>query len=235
MLRDRARASNPIPSGALPSNTRREVLLLLKKRGGLTAEQAGEALSITAVGARAHLAALEREGVVQCLRQRQRVGRPVHVYRLTERAQEFFPHSYRELATDILEALESQFGEDAVVQLFQRRTEREEAVYRERLEGKGFEERVRELAAVLDEHGYLTELQQEEDGSYLIVEQNCAIEGVARRFGHACLSELDLLRELLPEAEVTRQQHVLGGDLHCAYRITLRDRQARAHSAAAGA
>lgn len=222
MVRNRELLATPILRDALPSSMRRHVLLLLKKRGGLTAKQVGADLNITSVGARAHLAALERDGLVDCVRRRRPVGRPVHVYQLSTPAQELFPHTYRELATDILEDLESLFGLEAVEQLFQRRVEREEAIYRRRLEGKSFEERVRELARLQDEQGYLAELFPQDDGSFLMVEQNCAVEGIARRFGMPCLTELELFRDLFPDADITRQQHMLSGDLHCAYRITKR-------------
>jgi predicted ArsR family transcriptional regulator len=38
-------------------------------------------------------------------------------------------------------------------------------------------------------------------------------------FRAACGSELIFLQAVLPDAEVTREQHMMGGDSTCAYRI----------------
>ena len=42
------------------------------------------------------------------------------------------------------------------------------------------------------------------DGSYLVTEHNCAILGVAQRYGLACSTEIEFLREALPDAAVER-------------------------------
>ena len=51
-----------------------------------------------------------------------------------------------------------------------------------------------ELTRILDEDGYLADAERLDDGSWRIVEHNCAILGVAARYGQACSSELEFLR-----------------------------------------
>jgi predicted ArsR family transcriptional regulator len=43
--------------------------------------------------------------------------------------------------------------------------------------------------------------------------------GVALRYRHACSSELDFLQAALPNAEVTRIAHRIGGGHVCAYLV----------------
>ena len=88
-----------------------------------------------------------------------------------------------------------------------------------RLEGKSFDGRVRELAAILDEDGYLTAVEELDDGSYVLQEHNCAILGVAQLTQMPCAAEIDFLRDALPDASVERVAHMLGGQHRCAYRI----------------
>jgi DeoR family suf operon transcriptional repressor len=54
---------------------------------------------------------------------------------------------------------------------------------------------------------------------YRIVEHNCAIWAVAQRYGQACTSEVDFIRDVLDGARVERVAHMVAGERHCAYEI----------------
>ena len=69
--------------------------------------------------------------------------------------------------------------------------------------------KVAELAAILDEDGYLASYEQLGRDHYVVVEHNCAIAAVANRYGQACTSEIDFIRAVLPEADVTRISHMV--------------------------
>ena len=79
---------------------------------------------------------------------------------------------------------------------------------------------VDELTRILDEDGYLASWEATGDGSFVIVEHNCAIWAVASRYGQACASELDFIATVLPDARVERTQHMVEGAKRCAYRVT---------------
>ena len=103
--------------------------------------------------------------------------------------------------------------------VFTRRGEARVERSAERLSGLGFDGSIEELTRILDEDGYLAQCQREADGSWLVVEHNCAILDVARRYGTACASELAFLRAAMPHASVDRIKHKMAGDFVCAYRI----------------
>src|SRR5205807_10442645 len=88
-----------------------------------------------------------------------------------------------------------------------------------RLAGRSFDERVCELTRILDEDGYLADYERLDDGTWRIVEHNCAILGVAAKYGQACSSEIGFLREALPDAEIERTHHMMAGAHMCAYEI----------------
>ena len=52
-----------------------------------------------------------------------------------------------------------------------------------------------------------------------MTEHNCAILSVAREFPHACSSEIEFIRALLPDATVERTTHMMAGDHSCSYEI----------------
>jgi predicted ArsR family transcriptional regulator len=207
-----------VVSIAAPSSTtRRAILLVLKRQGEARAEDLATALGITPSAVRQHLTGLVAEGLVALREQRGRAGRPRFFYSVTAQAEPLFPKAYGGLANELLQfADEDEPG--MVDRMFARRRERRVEAARSRLAGKPFEERIAELSRILDEDGYLAEVETA-DGVWWIVEHNCAILDVAQRYGQACASEIGFLREVMPDAEIDRVSHMAGGDHRCAYRV----------------
>src|SRR5512137_838616 len=117
-------------------STRRQILDLLKKRGGMTAKDLGEALGITSMAVRRHLSALERDDLISAATVRRPMGRPTYVYSLTALADDLFPKNYPQLMIGLLEDIKALDGEEKIDQLFLRREERLYAAYAPRMEGK---------------------------------------------------------------------------------------------------
>lgn len=211
-------APAPTPSlGSLPT-TRRALLVALKKRGEASAEDLALELAITVSAVRQHLAGLVGDGLVAHRAERGRPGRPRHRYHLTEAGESLFPRRYGDLANELLAYVEDEDPE-LVERVFERRRVRRVEQARERLAGLGFGPRVEELARILDEDGYLAQVERTDDGAWRIVEHNCAILSVALRYGTACGTELSFLREVLPDATVDRVAHMVAGSHHCAYEV----------------
>src|SRR5205823_515457 len=135
-------------------------------------------------------------------------GRPHHLYRLSDKGDGLFPRRYSTLATDLLTELEEESPE-LLARMFERRRQRRVERAKARLADRPLVKQVAELTAILDEDGYLAELVALDDGRYRIVEHNCAILAVAARYGAACTTELEFLREVLPTAKVDRVAHLL--------------------------
>ena len=207
------------------SSTRREILRLMRISGGRTAQQLAAQLGITSMGVRRHLMTLERDGLVRVQTQRQPAGRPTFVYNLTEEGNDTFPRNYHVLASQILDAARARSGGAKVEDLFAGRTDQLVAQYEPRMRGKELAGRVQELAKIQDENGYMTVWEQV-DGGYLLREQNCAIYRVACRFQEACNYEIELFHRLL-DAEITRVEHQVKGDLACTYLVREKRRGAR--------
>ena len=207
--------------------TRRQILESLKKRGELTADELSNQLQLTTSGVRQHLVALTSDGLVAHRQVREGPGRPRHCYHLTAAADALFPRAYSDLTNELL-GYASDDDPELVERLFDRRRKRRVEDAKRRLKGKSFEEKVEELASILDEDGYLADFQPRPDGDgFLITEHNCAILGVARRYGQACSSEIGFLREALPEAKIERIQHMIAGAHSCAYEVTPKRRKRR--------
>jgi predicted ArsR family transcriptional regulator len=212
------RATQPVP---------RAILLRLRTGGPASPGILASAIGASRTGVLAHLRDLEAAGLVQREAVRHGVGRPRHVYDVTDAAQDLFPTGYDGLAAGLLEAVEAVGGEALLRQVLAARR----GLMRDRIEdriaarlpaGAPLADRVRELAAVQDEQGYLADAHVEADGSVCLVEHNCAILRAAAGRPIACAEELDLFADVL-DARVVRTSHIPAGDRSCTYRISPRE------------
>jgi len=198
--------------------TREQIVALLRRQGQMTAAELSDALGIGAVGVRQHLALLERDELVHIAGVRRGMGRPSHLYALTPAAEALFPKRYDRIAMDALAFVEASGGAAAIDRLFDARRESLADQYRPRLEGKSRAEQVAELAAILNEQGYMCEWSQVDDETFVLTEHNCPIDCVAREYHQACEQEIALYQDILG-VPIERTQTIAAGEDCCCYRI----------------
>jgi DeoR family suf operon transcriptional repressor len=203
--------------------TRRTILRTLKRCGEARAEELASTLEVTPSAMRQHLTALSAEGLVTHHQLKGSPGRPKHVYHLTAAAEGLFPKAYGELTTELLDYVQE--ADPALVEsIFAKRRQRRIEGAVARLAGKSFPERVAEMGRILDEDGYLAEVEPldgdgADAGGFRITEHNCAILSVASKYGQACSSELEFIRAALPDADIDRVKHMMAGAYVCAYEV----------------
>jgi len=219
--------ASPMPSPGSPSALRREILVRLRREGPASPDQLATAIGASRTGVLQQLRALEGTGFVSRQTVRHGVGRPRHLYDITAEAQELFPTNYGGLAAGLVSAINAVGGDALVEQVFiARRRQIGDRVRRELDDRIGaaapMAERVRALAVIQDEQGYLADALLGTDGTIRLREHNCAILDVARGESAACEAELEMFREVLG-ADVVRETHIASGDRCCTYRIVAPD------------
>lgn len=198
--------------------TRQKILFLLKKTGGLTNDALSRMIQITPMGVRQHLLSLEREGFVCYETVRHGVGRPIFVYKLTEKANDWFPSSYEKFAQQILRLVESREGRYRVDQLFQWRKESLLEHSRALLgDVQSLKDKVLLFSKSLRQGGYLVELEQNGSG-FILRQYNCPIRAISKDFPEACHYELEMYREIMGTA-VHRSQCLAENGTSCEYLI----------------
>jgi predicted ArsR family transcriptional regulator len=188
------------------------LLDLLKLRGPLNAPALAALLGVNPTAVRQQLAVLQREGLVASAVQRRRVGRPTHLWSLTPKAEALFPQAYGPFALSLLRQIRDMDGDGKVARLFARRTRELLVAYRRRLEGKSTEEKMRELARIRDEEGYMARAQ-----GRTLAEHHCPIAAIAREFPEVCRYEKQLFEEVL-RLGLDRVEHLASGGRACVYR-----------------
>lgn len=89
-------------------------LIALLRRDTRTVDDLASALNLTDNAVRAHLATLERDGIVrQCgVRRDGSVGKPAFAYELTADAEQFFPKPYATVLNEMLDVLDGEVSPD---------------------------------------------------------------------------------------------------------------------------
>lgn len=205
---------------------RREILVLLRQAGPSSPDQLAARLGASRTGVLQQLRALEATQLVSRRTERHGVGRPRHLYDVTADAQGLFPSNYDGLAAGLLAAIDAVGGVELIERVFETRRRQVSERVRSRLAERlplnaPLVDRVRELAVIQDELGYLCSAEVEPDGTIRLREHNCAIFQVAAGTTSACRTELELFREVLG-AEVVRETHIAAGDRCCTYRVVAR-------------
>jgi predicted ArsR family transcriptional regulator len=101
----------------LAGSTRGAMLGLLR-RSRHTISELAATLGITDNAVRTHIAALQRDGLVEQTGVRRDVrGKPAHVFELTDSAEELFPKAYATVLREVIRELERREGPEAVESL----------------------------------------------------------------------------------------------------------------------
>lgn len=216
-------ADGAVANGHAAPTLRRDIVVLLREVGPCSPDQLATHLGASRTGVLQQLRALEAAQLVMRRTERHGVGRPRHLYDVTPDAQDLFPSNYDGLAASLLTAIEAIGGTDLIDEVFEARRRQATGLMQRRLAERlapdaPLSDRVRELATIQDELGYLARIQVDADGTIRLVEHNCAIFEVAREQERACQAELELFGEVLG-ADLVREHHIAAGDRCCTYRV----------------
>lgn len=175
------------------SSTRGRVVQLLR-RGEASVNDLARALELTDNGIRAHLATLERDGLVETAGKRPGIRKPETLYRLTTDAEGLFPKAYHVLTNTILALLRERASSEALHELLENVGRALSNRYPEKRELSP-ETRVVRAIEALHSMGGLAEMEME-NGSFLIRGHACPLAAVVREHPEACAIAEAMLSEL---------------------------------------
>jgi len=197
------------------------VLLILKMRGPQTATSIGEALNVTGEAARQRLVRLAEAGLVSAKSIPAGVGRPSQYWELTPSGYARFPDTHADLTVRILDIVREKLGPRALDVIVDTREVETKRTYAAAMAGlAGLRERVERLAHLRSREGYMASWRQDDDGSFVLMEDHCPICAAATTCQALCRAELNVFRAILgKDAIVERSEHLLAGARRCVYTI----------------
>jgi predicted ArsR family transcriptional regulator len=164
------------------ATTRGRVISLLRT-GPQTVNELAASLELTDNAVRTHLAALERDGLIEQAGVRRAIGKPAHVYRLTGEIEALFPKAYSTILSGVLAAIREERG-SAGLEEFLRRVGHE-AGEQARVEDLDLPERIVVALKVLANLGGLGEIEDRED-AFVIRGYSCPMGAIVGRNPEAC-------------------------------------------------
>ncbi len=198
------------------------ILFLLKTKGPQTANTLATMLEMTSMGARQHLQNLQKELLVESFQQSVGVGRPKKSWRLTGKADNYFPETHAYMTIGLIDSIQKTFGKNGLKKIISQRDEKIFADYQSKLKNcKALRGKLAQLTQIRNAEGYMAEYEDCGDGSYLFIENHCPICAAATKCQQFCLSELRLFNNLFAKDDVVfkRESHIISGARRCAYRV----------------
>ncbi|HEX6038660.1 helix-turn-helix transcriptional regulator [Longimicrobium sp.] len=200
----------------LLSSTRGQIISLLRRAPAAVGELAG-ALGLTDNAVRAHLAAMERDGLVEQRRGPVRgVGKPAQLYALTPAADALLPKAYAPVLGVLLQTLGERMGPDELAGLL-REVGRRAGAGRGR-EGADVRMRIEAAYGVLGEMGGVAEIE-EADGAVTIRGFSCPLAALVPGHPQVCQLAEAMLTEIV--GVPVREQCDKGERPRCCFHIPL--------------
>lgn len=205
------------------SETRDVILRTLRANGRCTVKELADAAGISPVSVRHHLSALQADDLIHSEEVRHGVGRPLHVYSLTEEAHELFPTRYFRLTNRLLGEIKENLTDEALQLLLSNVADSMASAYASQLEGLPLEPRLRRLVELLDEEGFSAEVERR-GGELMIREMSCPYFQVGVQHPEVCTIDQAFIAKAL-SLPVARVRCVLDGDAHCAFSVQMEENQ----------
>ena len=212
--------SKRLDNSEVPQTTER-ILYFIKTKGPVSTATLAKTLDMTGEAARQQVQKLVAAGLIEGRQEAQvGAGRPRQNWVLTEAGNARFPDTHAQLTIKLIGSVRQLFGEAGLDKLISQREEESRSAYALACSAPDLPTRLRQLAAVRDEEGYMARVEADGD-DWLLIEDHCPICAAARTCQGFCRSELQLFQEVVgPGASIVREQHLLANAMRCIYRIS---------------
>jgi predicted ArsR family transcriptional regulator len=199
---------------------RRQILDILKEDGSATIRKLSGELKVTGVTVRHHLNELRERGIVSEPRviHSDSPGRPQFEYRLTPKANEYFPNGLISLSNHLLQEMKARTDSSKVRAILSGVARRSIADAPKRSAGSSFEEHVNLVVDYLTDKGYLASWERNPEGIILHT-SNCPYEGAVEMNPEMCQMDHEMITSLLGTS-LQFVCHLAKGDDSCSYLIT---------------
>lgn len=203
------------------SDTRRELLQIIKRRGSLSVDEAMEALGMARTTVREHLLQLKEKGLLTRTADRQGRGRPSHRYEMTRRAKVLFPSRDGELMGNLLQFLEEEGAEELVETFFEDYWEARTEAVKEKLRDISPDDlsgQLKALREILEEEGFMPEISESED-AVTVRECNCPFPESVKQTRTPCRLEKQFFERVF-ETKLERVSYIPDGNSACIYEVS---------------
>jgi len=198
-------------------DTRLQVLETIKNQQQATVLSLADTLGLSPISIRHHLTSLQAEGLIKVDIDRQGVGRPRHLYSLTEAALRYFPNNYHMLLERLLDEMKALLSEEQIQGIIDGLAAKVASRYGALPPHGTLDERLSHLVDILGEEGFMAEVQRVDDKTVLAA-LNCPYQHVGQRHPEVCRIDHSLISSILG-MDVQQTSCLLQGGRTCTFSV----------------
>lgn len=202
--------------------SRQQTLLktLLHNRAGKSVDELAHELGVSRNATNQHLSSLTNLGLIDNTLRPSHGGRPVKNYFLSQLGMELFPRHYAQLSILLVDWIRRNLDGSALNSCLRELGAQQAEVYSERVAAlNGLPQKISEVATIMRELGYETDVGVSDDGALEIIACNCVFQQVAVECEQICEFDLSLMGTLL-NAHIDHPESFACGGLCCRFGIT---------------
>ena len=145
-----------------------DILLLLKRNGGMCVKELSAALKMSYMGVKQHCDDLKRRGYLDTWRRAKKTGRPEKIYRPAEKLDLILPNWGSELCLGLLSLVSQAYGETVPERLLYGFLQHKVERWNSRLKGRSAADRAFELVKLRNADGWMCRAIEDDQGLRII-------------------------------------------------------------------
>lgn len=176
-----------------------DILFAIKRSTGLSVTELSKVMKMSYMGVKQHCDDLEKIGLLDTWRRPREEGssgRPEKAYRLTKRANIFFPNFENEFTSSILEAVRDAFGGNAPEKLIISYLNNKVRYYQHHIKGSNLLERATSFAIIRNREGFLC-VCENDSSPIQIIEYHNPLHAILENHPAAMRSEQTMIEHSL--------------------------------------
>jgi len=192
---------------------------LLQAKAPLRVEALSQILNISRNATYQHMMSLERDGLIERASIAQTKGRPSQTYQLSQAGRHHFPKHYALFANLLVELVKTKMGSEELNAYLKELGQNLATEFTDRVEGLKGKALFKEIASIMGELGYESELMVMPDQETCELKAyNCVFHELAQKHEEVCTLDIELISKLVGKP-VEQCDCVLRGGSFCRFRV----------------
>jgi DeoR family suf operon transcriptional repressor len=206
--------------------TKERIFQTLRSQGQMTVSELANAVQITPIAIRHHLASLHAEGMVEVREERHGVGRPRQVYKLTPSAMDRNTSRYYQFTDLLLGQLKEHLSPEMVNQLLLEVAFSMAGLWKAELDSLPLPRRLDRLVELLTHEGFVARVESAGPGRFCLTELACPYSRISLSHPEVCTLDASMISRALG-TEVERTSCIRTGSNSCSYSIAGTEKDSR--------
>lgn len=194
-----------------PSET--QIILALKSEGDLSLMELSNRIGISKMAVLNHIQKLEQQGMVARRLIKTKVGRPYYKFSVSEKSKTEMAPSDMTMLNEFVEYMDEKGHSEIMDDFLKTRYSQVRMEYEKKLSNLNLEQKVEALVKLREEENYFPELKNGGKDNYELLEFNCPIFSISKKFGQSCALETQLFSSVLNRDVTSTHRQVDGSDV----------------------